>query len=111
MINKDNVGEFRTIQNGIEFKTLVYGNNTHMIKAMLKKGTILKHSHPHEQTGYLLKGRFRLSFDNNVYKIMAGDSWNIPGNTEHKAEIIEDSVLVEVFSPIREDYLKMENNN
>ena len=34
-----------------------------------------------------------------------GDSWCIPGHVEHRAEIIEDSVAIEVFSPVREDYL------
>ena len=108
MINKNNIGELKKIQDGIEFKTLVFGNNTHMIKAVLKKGTILEHSHPQEQTGYLLKGSFQLTFDNNSNIIMPGDSWNIPGNIKHRAEILEDSTLVEIFSPIREDYLELE---
>jgi quercetin dioxygenase-like cupin family protein len=34
-----------------------------------------------------------------------GDSWCIPGDVVHGAEILEDSVVVEVFSPVREDYL------
>jgi quercetin dioxygenase-like cupin family protein len=34
-----------------------------------------------------------------------GDSWNIPGNVSHRAEILEDSVAIEVFSPVRENYL------
>ena len=34
-----------------------------------------------------------------------GDSWNIPGNVEHNVEVLEDTVVIEVFSPVREDYL------
>ena len=34
-----------------------------------------------------------------------GDSWCIPGNVEHRAEVAQDSVAIEVFSPVREDYL------
>ncbi len=34
-----------------------------------------------------------------------GDSWNVPANIEHGAEILADSVAIEVFSPVREDYL------
>ena len=37
--------------------------------------------------------------------LMAGDSWCIPSGVEHGAEILEDSVAIEVFSPVREDYL------
>jgi quercetin dioxygenase-like cupin family protein len=35
----------------------------------------------------------------------AGDSWSIPGNVEHSVKVHEDSVVIEVFSPVREDYL------
>ena len=34
-----------------------------------------------------------------------GDSWSIPGGTQHGAAILQDSVAIEVFSPVREDYL------
>jgi len=34
-----------------------------------------------------------------------GDCWNIPGNVEHSAKIIEDAIAVEVFSPVHKDYL------
>jgi len=39
------------------------------------------------------------------FEVMPGDSWCIPGDVEHDAEILEDSLAVEVFSPVREDYL------
>ncbi|MCP4180944.1 MAG: cupin domain-containing protein [bacterium] len=107
MINKDNAGEFKTMKSGIHLKTLVHGDKTHMIKAKLEKGTVLQHSHPHEQTGYLLEGHLKFTFNNKDYNIMPGDSWNIPGNTEHRAEMLEDSIVLEIFSPIREDYLKI----
>ena len=63
------------------------------------------HSHPHEQTGYLIKGSIRLSIGTESYNAQAGDSWCIPGGIEHGAEILEDSIAIEVFSPVRNDYL------
>ena len=91
---------------GIEQKTLVYGEKTLMTEFLLKKGSILPlHTHPHEQTGYLVKGRIRLSIDSKEYDAKPGDSWCIPGGVEHGAAIVEDAVAVEVFSPVREDYL------
>ena len=39
------------------------------------------------------------------YEAEAGDSWNMPGNVEHGVRVHEDSVVIEVFSPVREDYL------
>jgi mannose-6-phosphate isomerase-like protein (cupin superfamily) len=64
-----------------------------------------RHAHPQEQTGYLISGRIRLSIGEESFDVEHGDSWCIPGNVEHQAEILEDSVAVEVFSPVREDYL------
>ena len=91
---------------GIEQKTLVYGDKTLMTEFLLHKGSILpRHAHPHEQTGYLVKGRIRLSIGSKQYDVQPGDSWCIPGEVEHGAEILEDSVAIEVFSPVREDYL------
>jgi len=94
---------------GIELKTTVYGEKTLMAEFLLKKGSVLpRHDHPHEQTGYLVSGRIRLSIGPDVHDVLPGDSWCIGSGIEHGAEILEDSVAVEVFSPVREDYLPEE---
>jgi quercetin dioxygenase-like cupin family protein len=62
-------------------------------------------SHPHEQTGYPVKGRIRLFIEDDLYDVHPVDSWCLAGDVEHRAEIIEDSVTIEIFSPAREDYL------
>lgn len=91
---------------GIKRKTLVYGEKTLMTEFLLDKGSILpRHSHPHEQTGYLVKGRMRLWVDSEKFEAQAGDSWCVPGGVEHGADILEDSVAIELFSPVREDYI------
>lgn len=91
---------------GVELKTLVYGEKSLMTEFLLAKGHQLpRHSHPHEQTGYLVKGHIRLTIGSDVHDVLPGDSWCIPGDVEHGAEIVEDSVAIEVFSPVREDYL------
>jgi quercetin dioxygenase-like cupin family protein len=106
MIYKNNKDGFKTLKTGLQYKTLVNEAKTHMVKVLANKGAILEHSHPHEQTGYLLKGHFKLTLNGEVYDILSGDAWAIPGNTWHKVEIIEDCIIVEVFTPPREDYLK-----
>jgi len=91
---------------GIEFKTLVYGEKTLLSEFRLQKGNILPmHDHPHEQTGYLVSGKLILIIENNRFEAETGDSWSVPGGTLHGAEVIEDSVAVEVFSPVRTEYL------
>jgi quercetin dioxygenase-like cupin family protein len=64
-----------------------------------------KHAHPHEQTGYLVKGKIRLTIGQETFVVEPGDSWCIPGNMDHSAEVLENSLAVEVFSPVRKDYL------
>lgn len=91
---------------GIQRKILVYGEKTLMTEFILKKGAVITHHrHPQEQTGYLISGHMILTISDEVQEIRPGDSWMIPGNVEHHAKILEDSVALEVFSPRRDDYL------
>jgi quercetin dioxygenase-like cupin family protein len=106
MFNKKSSSGYREIVPGILMKTLVCGEKTHMIETNLKKGNAHElHNHPHEQTGYLVSGRLRLTVEDKSYEVQPGDSWSIPGGIQHGTEIIEDSVVVEVFSPVRDEYL------
>ncbi|MEI6205647.1 MAG: cupin domain-containing protein [Desulfuromonadales bacterium] len=108
MFEKNSDDGYRHAIDGIRQKTLVHGDKTLMVEFRLQKGANLPlHSHPHEQTGYLVKGQIRLTIGSEVHDVLQGDSWCIPGDTLHSAEITEDSVAVEVFSPVREDYLAL----
>lgn len=101
-----------TAVEGIEQKTLVYGEKSLMTEFRLRKGSLLPwHSHPHEQTGYLVKGNIVLLIGDKEFNVEPGDSWCIPGGIRHSARIPEDSVAVEVFSPVREDYLPKVSGN
>ncbi|MEN8226240.1 MAG: cupin domain-containing protein [Bacteroidota bacterium] len=72
----------------------------------IAKGCIVPvHSHPHEQTGIMISGKLSFNVEGEVWDAETGDSWCLPGGIEHSAEALEDSVVVEVFSPVREDYL------
>ena len=91
---------------GIERKTLVYGEKTLTCEFRLKKGSSLpRHAHPYEQTGYLVSGRMQLSIGEKTFEAGPGDSWCIPADVEHGAVILEDAVAIEVFSPLRQDYM------
>lgn len=63
------------------------------------------HKHLQEQTDYLVSGNIILMINGESYDMKPGDSWSIPRNAEHGAEIKEDSVAIEVFSPVRRDYI------
>jgi len=101
---------YKEIISGISIKTLSYGENSLIVEFLLKKDAALpEHKHINEQTGYLVKGSIRLFIDGKSNVLHPGDSWTILSNVNHKAEILEDSVAIEVFSPRREDYIKYEN--
>jgi quercetin dioxygenase-like cupin family protein len=96
-----------TVTDGIKLKAINYGENMMMTEFILQKGSILpEHSHIHEQSGYLIKGKIMLYINDVSRELKPGDSWNIPQNIRHKANIIEDSIALEVFNPVRADYMK-----
>lgn len=91
---------------GIEYKTLAFGERTSLSEFSLRKGSVIpRHKHPHEQTGYVISGRLIFAIGDERFEAEAGDSWNIPSNVEHDVEVLEDTLVIEVFSPAREDYL------
>jgi len=71
----------------------------------IKAGTELPlHEHPHEQTSTVLEGRF-LFMVNGVKRICeAGEVAVIPGNVLHRGTALTDCRILDVFSPVREDY-------
>ena len=81
-----------------------------MTEFLLEKDSLLsEHSHVNEQTGYLVKGKIKLDIGGNSRIINPGDSWNIPSGVKHKAEILENSVAIEVFIPMRAEYVQYMN--
>ena len=106
MFKKHDPTGYQAAGEGVERKTLVYGDKTLMVEIHLKKGaTPPRHTHPHEQTGYLIKGRIHFSMGDEEYDARPGDSWCVPSGVEHSTTVLEDTVVIEVFSPVREEYL------
>lgn len=106
MYEKQSGDGYRYPLEGIAQKTLAHGEKTLMVEFILQKDVILPlHSHPHEQTGYLVKGELLLTIGAETHTVKPGDSWCIPGGVGHTAQVVEDSVAIEVFSPVREDFL------
>jgi quercetin dioxygenase-like cupin family protein len=106
MFTKRTGNGYQPALEGIERKTLVYGDRTLMTEFRLRKGSVLpRPAHPHEQTGYLVQGRLRLTIGSDDFEAQPGDSWCVPGGVEHGAQVLEASVAIEVFSPVRDDYL------
>lgn len=103
---KADEGNFVQMLPGVRRRTLTYHKDTLSAEFDLSEGAkIPPHSHIYEQTGYLLSGSVIFSIDGVKSKLSQGDAWTIPGNVEHSVEVLEDSRIIEVFSPVREDYI------
>lgn len=91
---------------GIFMKVLSYGDNSMLCEFHLKQGAVIPaHQHLQEQTGYMVSGSLRFFGEVGEMVVVAGSSWSFKGGIMHGAEVLVDSVVIEVFSPVREDYL------
>ena len=73
-------------------------------------GMVPEHSHPHEQAGLMISGRLRFQIGAEDRVMEPGDAFLIPSNVVHSGEVIEGPAKVlDIFSPIREDYVEQYN--
>jgi quercetin dioxygenase-like cupin family protein len=88
-----------------------YSENLMLSYLEMDAGAIVPlHDHPHEQGGMLLKGRMELTIGDEVKICEAGSMFLIPPNTPHKAVAVDGPcVVLDVFTPIREDYVELFN--
>ncbi|MBC8366737.1 cupin domain-containing protein [bacterium] len=66
---------------------------------------IPEHSHPHEQVVNLIEGRFELVIDGQARQVEPGSVALIPGGVSHSGRALSDCRIIDVFHPVREDYL------
>ena len=64
------------------------------------------HTHPHTQLSYVLAGRFRYTVDGKSVEMKPGDSIVVPSGAVHGTVCLEAGMLLDVFTPAREDFLK-----
>lgn len=90
-------------------RRLITGQAMMLAHVYLDKGAIVpKHQHHNEQLTYILKGALRFWIGDDgaqVIDVRAGEVLHIPSNIWHKAEALEDTLDVDIFSPPREDWL------
>ncbi len=85
-----------------------YGQNLMLSYLKMEAGAeIPLHSHPHEQAGILLSGELDLTIGEETQRVQPGSMFLIPPNVEHKAVAISPVTVMDVFSPIREDYVQL----
>ena len=73
---------------------------------LTRGGLVPRHSHMNEQVTCVLTGALKFRFDGQEIVVRAGEVVQIPGMLDHEVEVLEDSVVLDVFSPIRRDWLE-----
>ena len=93
---------------GVTRKVLSYSQNLMSVELYFKKGAIgAKHSHPHEQIGYVISGKLVYQEEGQEDKILGtGDTYYVAPNVVHGVQILEETKLLDIFTPMREDFVK-----
>ncbi|MDF2613414.1 MAG: Cupin 2 conserved barrel domain protein [Clostridia bacterium] len=92
---------------GVTRKILTHDENLMMVEVSFEKGAVgAIHAHIHEQISYIAKGSFVFDLNGDKRVVKEGDSIYIASNLLHGVEALEESIIVDVFTPRREDFLK-----
>jgi len=103
-INKKEVTSIKAIE-GVIRKTLIYNDVLMLCHFFLeKKAKIPMHSHKEHQIGYIIKGKIKFLTENDEFIANEGDSYVFDSNEKHGALILEESEVIDVFNPSRDDY-------
>lgn len=90
---------------GVTRKTFGTTPSMMLCEITLAKGSVVpRHQHPHDQVGYVVSGQIKMIVGDAEMVCTPGDNYAIPGHTPHAAEAIEDTVVIDIFSPQREEY-------
>ena len=87
-------------------RQFVFGQEIMLARVLLKKGCIVPlHTHPNEQLTYIVEGALKFYIEGKEIVVHAGEVLCIPSNMPHKAEALEDTVDLDVFTPPRADWI------
>lgn len=102
--NKENIDSIKALD-GIYRKTLMYNEDVMLcIFNLEKNASIPIHNHKAHQIGYILTGKIKFLTNDGEFIAKTGDSYVFDSMEKHGAEILENTEVIEVFSPSREDY-------
>ena len=94
-----------TPEPGLRRQVMSYSPGMMLVRHRMKKGWVgARHSHPHEQLVYIVSGHLTFQHPGGVLEATTGNSFLVPGNVEHQALAQEDSEVLDIFTPYREDY-------
>lgn len=91
---------------GVRRQVLGHGTDLMVVRVEFSQGAVgALHSHPHRQATYVVAGKFEVTVGDDMKELGAGDVFYPPGGVTHGVKALEGGVLVDVFTPVREDFL------
>ena len=91
---------------GISSNIMGHGGSLMIVENTFVKGAIAKvHKHEHEQVAYIVSGSFEFIIGDEKYVFNAGDSFYVSPNVPHGCKTLEDGIVIDAFTPMREDFL------
>ncbi len=91
---------------GMKRKILSYGDGMMVVRVDFEAGAVGQlHHHPHLQSAYVVSGVFDVTIDGTTQRLSAGDTYLVASDIVHGAVCIEPGTLVDIFTPMREDFI------
>lgn len=103
---ENNDVEWQPVGNGVKRKIMAYDDKLMVVKVKFEKGSIGSiHRHYHSQVTHVEEGKFEVLINDQKKVLKGGDAFYIPPNVLHGCVCLENGVLIDVFSPMREDFV------
>jgi len=98
---------FEDVAPGVKRQIMAYSDEIMLVKAIFEKGSEgYRHEHYHSQIAFIESGVFDVFVDGVTKRLKAGDCFLMPPHAMHGAICVEAGVLLDMFSPIREDFFE-----
>lgn len=92
---------------GVQRKILSHAPNLMTVELHFEKGAVgAPHAHPHEQIGYIISGKLEYTEEGKRVVLKTGDTYYVAPNVVHGVVALEETMLLDIFTPEREDFLK-----
>ena len=106
LIQEENI-EQEAVDDNVRRKVLGFDEKIMLVKVDFQTGGIgYMHKHPHSQVTYIESGKFNVQIGNEKKVLQSGDCYYVPPDIEHGVVNLEGGVLIDVFSPMRDDFIK-----